>query len=268
MNDDRWLRELAQVNREKEAEERDRLDERWDRLSAGELSREEAAELRALAETSEEAREVYEAFRPLGAEFQARMVSALSAELADQAPAESEEPRSWLLPFRPAITRFGGWATAAAAAAAVLVLLLRPAAPLPDYVLAKVSGGTSTWRGEEPEAANVAVLAPGDGFQVVLRPDTEVTRAKSLEARALLLRGRELRNLETQSHIEPNGVVKLEGSLDGDLPPGTWTLWAVVGRRGELPDPEELRSFSARSPVRQRDWVAVPQNVRIRPRAP
>ena len=60
---DPWIRELANANREKQAEEHSRLDERWDRMSSGDLSPEEEAELLALAESSEEGREAYEAFR-------------------------------------------------------------------------------------------------------------------------------------------------------------------------------------------------------------
>jgi RNA polymerase sigma factor (sigma-70 family) len=55
-------------------------DERWDRLAAGTLSAEEEEELRALADSSPEAREAYKAFKPLGADFQARVVSAINAQ--------------------------------------------------------------------------------------------------------------------------------------------------------------------------------------------
>lgn len=266
MSEDLILRELGHLAREEKKAKQARIDERWDRMAAGMLTPQEEAELQALAESSPEAREIYEAFRPLGAEFQARMVNEIAAELEKPEPkTETQKTRSRLLPFRPSTLRPVGWVTAAAAMAASLVMFLRPLAPLPGYSLEEISGGSRAMRGEVTEVPD---FAPGDLFQVVLRPDTEVARPKSLEAQVSLLRGRELRNLEVQSHIEPSGAVKLEGSLDGDLPPGTWTLWAVVGRRGELPDAEELRSFSARSAVRRRDWVAMPTNVRIRPRAP
>jgi hypothetical protein len=145
-----------------------------------------------------------------------------------------------------------------------MMMLLRPLAPLPGYSLAELSGGSRATRGET-EAAD---FAPGDRFEVFLRPDTEVSRAKSLDAQGFLFVAGELRRLDVRSHFEPGGAAKLEGSLDRDLPPGTWTLWAVVGRPGKLPDPAELRSFSARAAVHRRDWVAVPANLRVRPRAP
>lgn len=250
MSEDRLLRDLGHLAREEEGAERARLDERWDRLAAGTLTSEEEAELRALAGTSPEAREAWEAFRPLGPEFQARVVE----RIANERP---KERRGRLLPFPPA-ARIGGWLTAAAAAAAVLVVLLRPGAPLPDYQIASVSGGSSETRGEQP-----GDFAPGDRIEVRLRPAT-AARGR-LEARLFLLREGEVRRLETQSEVDSDGAVRMNGSL-GDLRPGTWTLWAVVGRPGDLPDPGELRSRGG--PSREEDWVAVPTDIHIRARGP
>jgi hypothetical protein len=264
MSEDRILRELGHLAKEEGKTERARLDERWDRLAAGTLTPEEDAELRALAATSPEARETYEAFRPLGPEFQARVVDKIAAEL--KRPTEHREPRFRLLPFRPTMLRRAGWLTAATAAAAVLMLVLRPPAPLPDYSLG-LSGGSSVMRGERPEGA-VPDFAPGDRFKVILHPQTAASRALSLEAQCFLLRGRELRRLEVKSQLDPGGAVMMEGSMDRDLQPGTWTLWAVVGRRGELPEPADLRSLATRAEVRQRDWVALPKEVRIRRLSP
>lgn len=263
MSDNPWLRELAQVNREKEAEERNRLEERWDRLSSGDLSPEEEAELRAMAETSEEAGEAYEAFRPLGPEFHASVVHAIRAQgLAEEAG--GAKPPAKLLPFP--IFRFAGWSAAAAAAAAVLVLFLRPSAPLPDYSM-EVSGGSRATRGEEPEEM-VTDFAPGDRFQVILRPQTAASGLKRLEALAFLSQGEELRRLDVQSELDPGGAVKMEGSLDRDLRPGIWTLWSIVGRRGKLPDPADLAPLAARAAIRQRDWIVLPAEIHIHPRSP
>jgi hypothetical protein len=258
MNKDRLLRELGHLAREEERAERARLDERWDRLAAGTLTPEEEAELRALAETSPEAREAWEAFRPLGPEFQARVVEKISAEL------QKEEPWWRLLWFRPA-ARIGGWVTAAATAAAVVVRFMQPPAPIPGYQIA-VKGGSSEMREEEEEAVR---LAPGDRCEVLLRPDTAVARAKSLKAQCFLVRGGERRPMEVEKiHIESTGVIKLEGSIPHDLQAGTWTFLAVVGRPRSLPDPAELQSLAARGEVRQRDWVAVSQDILIQPRGP
>jgi hypothetical protein len=256
MTDNHWLRELAQVNREQQQNEQNRLDEHWDRLSRGELSPEEDAELRALAETSEEAHAAYEAFRPLGPEFHASVVQAIRKQ--------SSTPPAKLLPFRR--RHLAGWsAIAALATAASVVMLLRPLAPLPGYSL-EISGGVSASRGEEPNPAEVPVLAPGDPFTVVARPATEVSRGSKLEALCVLLRDRELVPLQVRSEIDPGGSVRMEGSLGRDVPPGTWTLWAVVGRPGKLPDPAALRTLSPGA--RERDWAAVATEITVRPRAP
>lgn len=252
--EDLLLSELADLARQDGADKA-RLDERWDRLAAGTLTAEEEAQLRALAESSPQAREAWEAFRPLGPEFQARVVEKIAAELP-------KERRARLLPFRPA-AKIGGWVTAAAAAAAMLVVLLRPSGPLPGYRITSVTGA-SEMRGEQPEVP-LREFAPGDPIKVILHPEGE--SSGSLEGQLFLQRGDELRPLETRSE-SAEGTVKLKGSLDTDLQPGTWTLWAVVGRPGDLPEPAELRSLAARGEVRKRDWVALARNVRIQSRGP
>lgn len=260
MTDDDFLRELAQANRETEAEERHRLDERWDRLSRGQLSPEEEAELRALAETSEEDREAYEAFRPLGPDFHASVVQAVREQA--EAEIKAAEPKAKLLPFpRP----LAGWSAAAAAVAAALVLLLRLPQPIPEYGLPEVSGGIRTMRGESKEM-EVPVFVPGAPVEVVLRPLTATSGAKQLEARCFLCRDQEVRLLELRSTIVSGGSVKMEGTIPRDVPPGTWTLWAVVGRPGKLPEPADLRALSAERQVRQRAWVASPREILIQAR--
>ncbi|HVG08857.1 MAG TPA: hypothetical protein VNM67_14210 [Thermoanaerobaculia bacterium] len=253
MSEDRLLRELGHLAQEEEGAERARLDERWDRLAAGTLTAEEEAELRALAETSPEAREAWEAFRPLGPEFQARVVEKISAELP---------PKEWwgrLLSFRPT-PRFAGWATAAAAA--VLAVFLRPGAPIPVYQIASISGGSSEMRGEQAED-----FAPGDPIEVRLRPAKE-SRPGRLDGQLFLLRSGESRRLKTQIEFYPGGAAEMKASLDPDLQRGAWTLWAVVGRRGDLPDPAELQSLAAQGEVQREDWIAVSTDIRIRPRGP
>jgi hypothetical protein len=250
-DEDRLLSELADLARAEEAE-RASLDERWDRLAAGTLTAEEEAELRSLAESSPEAGDAWEAFRPLGPRFQARIVDRIAAELPGPRKAR-------VLPFPAA--RIGGWLTAAAAAAAILAVLLRPSAPLPGYEIS-VTGGASAIRGERIQEPD---FAPGDAVEVRLRPGTAF-RGR-LEARLFLLGDGELRRLDAESEID-GGAVRMNAVLAPDLRPGTWTLWAVVGRPGDLPDPGELQSLAAGDEVRRRDWIAIPKGLRIRPRGP
>jgi len=266
MSEDPLLRELGHLARDENELVQARFDERWDRLAAGTLTAEEDAELRALAAASPEARAAYEAFRPLGPDFQSRLVDTLSSEVGARAPRVEPRRRS---PSFPAWRRVASWGTgAAAAAAAALFLLLRglgPAAvlPLPTYV-AELSGGTRELRGEDTPPDGPKELAPGDRFRIVLRPATK-TPGEDLEAHCFLLRGSEPRGLETEVEVDPDGAVKIEGSIGRDLPPGDWTLWAVVGRGDELPEPTAPRFVDARDLVRQRDWVAVPTEIRILP---
>jgi hypothetical protein len=267
MTEDRILRELGHLAKEEKEAEQARLDERWDRMAAGTLTPEEEAELKALADSSPETRETFEAFRPLGSEFQARVVNEIAREIEKDKPETEPQPTpARILPFRPATLRFAGWLTAAGTVAASLFLLLGRVsmAPLPAYEIADVSGGVKTFRGE----TGPRTFAPGDRFQVILRPRTAGI-GKGLEAQCFLLRGRELRSLDVLSQIDPaSGSVKLEGSFGRDLQPGIWTLLAVVGRQGELPNAADLRSFAARGAIRQRDWVGAPKKIVIRPRSP
>jgi len=302
MSDENWIRELAKAHRERQAEEESQLGKHWDRLSSGELSAEEEAELLALAESSEEGREAYEAFRPLGPEFHASAVKAIreqavrEQEIREQAvqedkavqeqkekavqklrfvpvlpglpaePAAHQKPQARLWPFswRP---QFAGWGAAAAAlAASVWMMIPRPSAPLPKYEPPELSRAVSTMRGEEPEVGKVFVIAPGEQLKVLLRPKTRVQDAEQLEAQAFLSRGQDLRPLKVQGKAGPWGTFPIEVSISRDLPPGPWTFWAVVGRAGKLPDPATLRLLSAKVPIQQRDWVAMPKELQIQPK--
>jgi hypothetical protein len=259
MNDDPWLRELVQVKRDEEAEERSRLDERWDRLSTGELSPEEEAELRALAETSEEAREAYEAFRPLGPDFHARVVNAVLAERKT-----AEEPPSPVLPVPPA-PRFGGWLTAAAAVAAVLLLFLRTPAslpPLPAYQVEDVAGGIRTHRGDP---AGKSVFVPGSRLTLDVRPPQPIT--DEVEARGFLSDGSRIIPWKPSISIA-RGKVRLEGTLGDQLPAGSWRVWVVVGRPGGIPSDEELMASLRAGHLRDDSWQAVHADLRVEARPP
>ncbi len=155
MNDDSWMRELGRVAEEEERADHTRF-AAWERLSAGDLSSEEAAALAKQAETSEEARQTYEAFRPLGPEFEARILRALQPE-GLPAPAAAT-PTASILAFPRHAKRIAGWLAAAGTVAASLALLLlgrSPVPPMPVYAL-EISGGIRTTRGagEHPDPAS------------------------------------------------------------------------------------------------------------------
>lgn len=250
MNEDRLLRDLGHLMQEDQESSQARLDERWDRLAAGTLTAEEEAELRALAETSEEAREAWEAFRPLGADFQARMAERIGAELGAPAPEAPEIPEKHgrLLPFRPAV-QWGGWVTAAAAVAAALFLVVRDPSypPLPAYA-AELGPGIQEYRGETEPAKRQDLFVPGSLLEVVVQPQQPVQGP--LEAHAF----REIRKGGEEVSWEPvpgfgvetsdNGVIRLRGTLGEQiqLPLGVWRLCVAVSRPGKVPSAREISS--------------------------
>lgn len=201
--DDELLQELAQAGAEEDEIARERLDERWDRLSSGELSEQEAAELRALAEESEEGRRAFEAFEPLGEDFYRRVSDQAREALA---PAHSPSPEAAsedvlakegaeVTPMRrredpspvPQTER-GFWGRRSfdpipSAIAAVLVVVVglgiwwgMQQEALPPY---SVEGwtGLAMVRGAETALEDCPTYRSGDTVSVVLRPRTAVTDA-------------------------------------------------------------------------------------------
>jgi hypothetical protein len=279
MSEDPLLRELGRLAQEEKEAEDARRDERWDRLAAGTLSAEEDAALRALAATSPAAREAYEAFRPLGADFQGRMAEALASELRRPAPeVEHREARSRLLPFRPRTWRFAGSLAAAAVAALGLLLVVRGPAtmpPLPHYG-AQLSGGIQTLRGGPGPATGPQLFAPGSRLSLVVRPEHPV--AGEVEARALLARGAEIVPwLQTPQappapplDISAHGVVRLQGTIGEDirLRPGPSRVWIVVGQRGKIPPDSELVTALRAGRTRNHHWQAVSVDLSVADRPP
>ena len=279
MSEDPLLRELGRLAKEENEAEEARRDERWDRLAAGTLGAGEDAALRALAATSLAVREAYEAFRPLGADFQARVVAALEGELRrPAAAAEPREPRSRPLQFRPRTWWFAGSLAAAAAAASGLLLVVRGPAtmpPLPHYS-AELRGGIQTQRGASSPAAGPRLFAPGSRLSFVVRPEHAI--AGEVEARALLARGAENVPCQPEAPAAPaprldisaSGVVRLQGTIGEDirLPPGPERVWIVVGRRGRIPPASELATALCAGRMHNHHWRAVSADLSVVDRSP
>lgn len=251
MTDDRLLRDLGALAREQGEAERARWDERWDRLAAGTLTPEEEAELKTLAETSPEAREAYEAFRPLGADFQARVVEAINAQRAKEAP----PPRP--LPFfRRAVRKVEVWVGAAAAVAAGVYFFWPPAA-LPGYELARVEI-PSDYRGSGPQTAS-----PGSPVTLTIRPQTAVT--DKVEARGFLAcGGGDLQPWPLKAlKVTGKGIMTFQGTLGKDLQPGSsCEIWIVAARPGKAPD--DLRAELRAKRTGSANWQAVSTQLDIR----
>jgi len=162
MSDESLLRDMARVAREQEAEEGPWLDERWERLFAGDLPPEEEAALAALAVGSEEALETFEAFRPLGPDFAARAVERWERLFAGDLPpeeeaalatlaAESEEALETFEAFRPLRPDI--------AAGAVEAIEQQQTAPEPAGPVRKARFGRRRMRGAKGWMAAVAAIA-------------------------------------------------------------------------------------------------------------
>lgn len=252
MNDDPLMRELGRVAAEEEEADRSRY-AAWERLSAGELSGEEEAALAKQAETSAEARLAYEAFRPLGPEFEARMVRTLVAapDLPAAGGVVTPAARASTL---PRYARRFGWLAAAATIAASLVLLVvtwRASPPLPAYAL-EISGGLRTTRGAA--AGSMPIFRRGSEITVVLRPSTQA--AGRTEARCcFLVRGEAWRSWPLAAE-QSGQSFRFTGSLDSGLEAGEWRLWAAVGRPGSLPDEAALPSRLRQGGEQHPGWQA------------
>lgn len=258
---DRLLRELGDLARSEAKAEKARFDDRWDHLAAGTLTAEEEAELKALAESSPEDLEAFEAFRPLGPEFQARMVSEIQskqAEWAAQEPQrEPKKPPPPVLPFRPVSPRpvsprakvWVGFAAVAAMAAGVYVIG-KPPSPLPGYE-ASLTGGFKTNRGAETAPPNKKpTLTLGAPFTLEVGPKEPLEHPGKVKPRAFLSSsaGREplspLPNLEDKFEPGETGSVRLNATMGEDIKvkAGDWIFWTVVARNS----PPEAKEVEAR----------------------
>lgn len=255
MREDPLLNALGRAAREDEAAAG--LDARWDQLAAGTASAEEIAELRALAERSPEAREIFEAFRPLGPAFEARVVAAAKRELP--------QPRPRLLPFRRPAAPLWVSLGAASAVAASLLLFFRPLVmrPLPLY-MAELSAGDQELRGSEHQPGELPSFSPGS--LLTLRLEPEEAPDGEVEVRCcFFLRGAEVVRWRAKVEQGAAGVVRVRGALGKDfaLSPGDWTVWVVVGRSGKIPREAELVAALRAGSVEQKSWRAESKHLRV-----
>jgi hypothetical protein len=258
---DRLLRELGDLARSETKAEEARFDDRWDRLAAGTLTAEEEAELKALAESSPEYREAYEAFRPLGADFQARVVSAI-------------RPR--ILPFRPVMRKAEVWVgLAAALAAGVFFLVPRPESPLPSGYEAHFNTGDQTLRGDKPHPANgIPTFSSGSRLELSISPLHPIPGQVKPQAFLSSSAGEEdLEAWKPESSFQiadKGGAVRLVGTLGQDLklPPGDRTIWIVVARPGRTPRVDEVQARLRSGRPLHEPWRSVCTALRAGPSRP
>ncbi|HEY0782631.1 MAG TPA: hypothetical protein VGE98_09265 [Thermoanaerobaculia bacterium] len=278
MNDDRLLQALGKAAREERPPDLLELDERWDRLAAGTLSPAEDAELRALAETSEAARQAYEMFRPLDAAFHERVVDKLRKQRDAEKPVRvTKEPSFPVEPLH--VPRFWAWkawlsggvATAAAAATALSLALMPPSSHLPFglAVGALILGEdvpSREWEGGAlpPAGPTVHPCHAGTRLTVVapLTGDLPKLPQSVLGVGLFLVRGREAQLLKPREEDVRwrREAVRFATTVEGPIREhAEWTPWILVGLREKLPD---VRAFGAalssckEEVCQQRGWVA------------
>lgn len=250
--EDDLLEALARVVRDDEMTDSEHM-ERLRRLAAGELTGAELAELRAEAESSEEAARDLEAFSPLGEEFQESLVQRLQAGAVEtNAEVVSIDRRPPDVPNRH---RTRTWLALAASLVLVvsLSLLLRSPAPdLPDYVATLSDGVQSTRGGDGGDGGSgvergeeLPTFAPGTLFRAAFTPGAAYGGELDFEFYFTNSDG-ELIHWEG---YERDGAAFEIARDAGDLPlrPGVWTLVFVYGLDGRLPEPQTAEDLDAES---------------------
>jgi hypothetical protein len=209
------------------ARERDPLeDPRWEALARGELSPEQAEELRRADP------EAFEALRPMDELTQRRMVGRAVESLAGEpVPLHVEIPPVARKGWRRGVAI----AMLAAASATVLyipVSLIRGQdEPAPVYLM-MVSGGEREVRSGQPVPGAVPrMTTPETKVEIWLRP---ITAFRADVAWKCALEGKDgLRPWEPGIQPTPDGVIAVAGTrsqLFPGVPDGLWTIVCEIGR--------------------------------------
>lgn len=256
------LDQLSQAARDEAHEEMTRLDERWDRLSAGALSETENDELLGLADASGEAHEAYQAFKPLGPAFQQKVAAAILAQqtVIDPEPVvEDPQPMPAAVPATGMDRRklfFGAFASAASLVMGA-VLLIGAADPLPGFKR-KAFVLASSARGETApvEAGGAPIFRQNTEIPLIFEPETPA--GDDLAARLYTLGpDARLQLTELEPSIEKNGSRIIFAPILGknlDLAPGPWSLVVVIARPGKFPEDANLLAAVKKNEAGAKYW--------------
>jgi hypothetical protein len=176
MRDDERKDLLKDVLQDLGRQQHGHLDQRWNDLASGDLSEEDEAVLRLLAEASGEAELALEAFSPLDTAFQEQVVAHAQQSLeaaAPQTPNQAANTRwfpAWM----------SGWMAPglAAAVAAIVMIVGLPAQPPPARYTIEVHGAAAVTRGDEAPTRGEQITVSKDGrLEIVLAPQTATNAA-------------------------------------------------------------------------------------------
>jgi hypothetical protein len=250
MKEDKLLSALTAASREGGG----MADPRWDRLADGTLTPDEARELAAIAEQSEDGRVAYQAFTPLDEGFRERMTDVLLADLerGDEAASPAREGLQVVRGARgqPAEARKGtepkrsvarspwAWVGALAAAAALAMVFGRGGGSgdeggLPAYSLTATGGEKVTRSDPSAVAEGPLVLEPGSRLELVVSPAIPVRG--SIHASTFMQRpgGAPVR-WSPPVAISEGGAARIVGTTEQLFPTqeeGEWELVVAVSRQ-------------------------------------
>jgi len=255
MNGDDLLNELAKRKREDGASAAD--DARWEKLSRGELSPAEDAELRAQAAKDPEAALLYEAYRPLSTAVKEAIVARIVSP-----------PATKVVPLRP-WRRVAVIALPLAAAAAFLVWTNRPRSEpiasldtgVPTYAL-EAAGGDRTQRSAHEPATGPIVLQRDSTLDLVLRPSTP--SSTPVTVRAFLVQGNDAHAWTPPMQRSADGAVRVVGAAAAlGVGAGTWDVVFALGSAGAVPTDPHVISTALGAPANGRSWQLLAARVTV-----
>ncbi|MEM9384456.1 MAG: hypothetical protein AAGA68_05300 [Pseudomonadota bacterium] len=272
--EDDLLISLATQRREADADWQSNLarlgleDVLLEKHAAGRLTVEERSRLETIAQSSEEASRIVEAYAPFSGERQSTLLERVTATLEDgsaaPAAAREETTSAKVTLLTPRVQR-RGWRPAVAipsalAAGLLLAVLLptlltgpTPSQALPSYVL-QVDGMTAELRADPTQEvritptspAPVAVaVAPGNQLRLLMTPGTQTEAAVStrLYLQSPSQATPTALNLDPALvRTAPSGAVRIEARVGEQLPlpAGASRLFVVIGLEDALPTAAKL----------------------------
>ena len=267
----------SQAREEIEAEDRERVDRRWDDYCSGKLDGPQTAALLAESAGSRETRLAAELFEPLDEDFKASLVRALRQETPSGDRRDSEGNRRgaslgrrWrrildgLLGTGQVLTYKAVSLRLAAVAAVVALVVLYPVTrpdegPIPRFELA-LQGARAERSGGGREAQ---IFQRGQRFNFRLQPGERLEVEPRFRVYARREGGRleRWRTAEEAAETSAEGVV-LAKDLDWEWGSGRWTLYFAIGR--SLPSEAELRRLLDRGlRPESESWQLLTREVRV-----
>jgi hypothetical protein len=247
---DRYL--LAGLIAEAREDQRARAPETpWQKLLEGRLSAEDEAYLRAQAAHDPEVARALEAYAPLAARVQERMLAAITNDASGIARVRSITSAS--TPATAASTRASAlsprWFAIPLATAAGLLLWIatrKPIDDLPSYALAFETTAQDERSADAPSPKADVKLRATTQVDLILRPHDSPKTPVAM--RAISMQNGVARPWAPPSEVSATGVVRIRGKASElfPTPHGEYELLIAVGRPEALPSDADLAEILQR----------------------